>query len=151
MKWINAIGLVLQFVAFWLAAPELLGESALKRFRNGLETFLARLPMAIFIVVVLGFSFGFGGLGIWKGLKAAESGMEAGEMTRFYILLGVGMMVYFVFLIFSKKIMRWISEKFSKPLVQKLIQEDRMRKNSLIIGAILFTAGFLFQLAATLI
>lgn len=151
MKWINAIGLVLQFVAFWLAAPELLGESALRRFRNGLEAFLARLPMAFFLIIVLGFSFGFGGLGIWKGIKASQSGMEVGEMTRFYVLLGIGMAVYFVFLIFSKKVMRWISEKFSKPLVQKLIQEDRMRKNSLIIGAILFTVGFLFQLAATLI
>ena len=24
MKWVNAIGLLLQFIAFWLAAPELL-------------------------------------------------------------------------------------------------------------------------------
>lgn len=151
MKWINAVGLILQFAAFWLVAPELLGESALKRFKNGLETFLARLPMAIFMIIILVFSFGFGGLGIWKGMQAAEHGIEAGEITRFYVLLGVGMLIYFVFLIFSKRMVRWISEKFSKPLVQKLIQEDRMRKNALVIGAILFTTGFLFQLAAILI
>lgn len=150
MKWINAIGLTLQFLAFWLAAPELLGESTLLRFKNGLENFLAKLPMIVVMTIILIFALGMSGMGIIKGLKAAKEGISKTEISTFIISLSAVSVLYILFLVFFKRIKNYISEHYSTPLVKKLIQEEKMRKNSLVAGAVLFTLGFLIQIIATL-
>ncbi len=67
MKWFAIAGLIMQFVAFWLAAPELLGVDALKRFENGLVKLLSRLP---------GYTIGF--IGFATGVSLGVYGMMVG-------------------------------------------------------------------------
>ena len=47
MQWIDRVGLLLNFLAFCLAAPELLGEERLRAWRQQIE----RWSMAIVVLV----------------------------------------------------------------------------------------------------
>lgn len=148
MKWVNIAGLLLQFLAFWLAAPELLGEDTLKRFEKGLTKFIARMPVILFILVVTFYFSYFGIGGLLKGLKAADEGIEESEMVSFFISMGIGTLIYMIYIFSYKRINKWLELKVAEPLTDKLINNNQTRKNSLIAGAIFFTLGFLLQLTA---
>ena len=102
MKWLGILGLTFQFLAFWFAAPELLGESALQRFQSSLKKVLSVLPILIILTVVLGYGLSFSILGIVKGIEASEAGVEESELYTYYVTIGVSTLVYFVFLAFFK-------------------------------------------------
>ncbi len=72
MKWLNLLGLSLQFFAFWFAAPELLGPQTLARFEKGLISILAKVPTLLIALVATGAGFGMSLYGIRTGLNAAK-------------------------------------------------------------------------------
>ena len=146
MKWINAIGLILQFLSFWLAAPELLGEATLKRFEAGLRKFIALMPVIIITIIVLGYGLFFGITGILKGIKASKEGIADQEFYSFLIATIIATIFYFILMFRYKKILSWLDLKYAKPLTETLITNNQTRKNALIVGAIIFTTGFLMQL-----
>lgn len=146
MKWINALGLLLQFISFWFAAPELLGVNTLKRFEISLRKFVAALPLIILLCVVLIYAISLSALGILKGIKASEEGIAKNEMTEVYLIMGGCFLVYFVFLIFFKRIKNWLDLHLAQPLVSGLINNNKARSSALIVGAVLFTIGFLLQM-----
>lgn len=41
-------------------------------------------------------------------------------------------------------------KKYATPLIQKLILNGEVRKTALIVGAVLFTLGFIFQLISAI-
>ncbi len=146
MKWINALGLILQFLAFWFAAPELLGASTMARLEKGLTKFFSKLPL-IFILLLIGFYVGFYVIGAMvKGIKAGSEGIEKAEIMQFYIELGIASTLYFLLIAFYKKINAWLYNKMAVPLILRLIHENETRRIALFIGAILFSIGFLMQL-----
>lgn len=145
MKWLNALGLLLQFLAFWFAAPELLGAATLKRFESGLRRFIRRIPMLIGLCIILSYALYFGIQGFMKGLEASENGVQHSEIYSFYIQLGIAFIVYIVFMIFYKRIIQWMDLKLAQPLTEMLINNNQTRKISLIIGAVFFSIGFLLQ------
>lgn len=145
MKWLNALGLLLQFLSFWFAAPELLGTSALQRFEEALRKFLAIIPLLILMMVVFGYGIGFSIMGITKGLQAAETGMEPSEMYGYMAVLLFGTIVYFIFMYYYKAIKKWLDLNIAKPLSEKLVHNNETRSTALAIGAVLFTIGFLLQ------
>jgi len=151
MKWINASGLILQFLAFWFAAPELLGESTLKRFESGLRKFIGRIPILLFMLGVMAYAFLFAVIGFMKGLDAAKHGIEEAEMYRFFWVLGTASLLYFISILFYKRILSWLDRKLALPLTDKLIHNNHTRKLALLIGAVLFSLGFALQLFAVLI
>ncbi|MEZ4722839.1 MAG: hypothetical protein R2813_13280 [Flavobacteriales bacterium] len=140
---------MLQFSAFWFAAPELLGELTLKRFEHGLKKLVTMLPFILVISIVLLFGFGLGSYGIYMGLKGASGQLQEQEFTQYYILMGGSFLVYGVFMVFYKKIQNWIGNHVSNPLIERLINQSEIRKQALIIGAILFTLGFILQFTIT--
>lgn len=150
MKWINALGLIIQFISFWLAAPELLGRQTLERFENGLRKFVAALPVVIIGVFAIGYGLTFGIMGMLKGLKASETGVTNTEMSNYYIVLGICSVIYLIFMLFYKRIRSWLEINFAGPLTNALIRNNESRKNALVAGAVLFTVGFLMQLAVIL-
>ena len=48
MKWLNLLSVVLQFLAFWLVAPEFIGEEGLKKFEDLILKFVDQIPNDIF-------------------------------------------------------------------------------------------------------
>lgn len=151
MKWLNALGLLLQFLSFWFAAPELLGTSALKRFENALRKLLSLIPLLIVMIVIGGYGFSFCYIGITKGMQAAETGMEQGEIYQFYIVFIAATLAYFVFMFYYKRIRKWLDLKVALPLTEKLIHNNETRSTALIIGAVLFTIGFMLQFVLVLL
>lgn len=151
MKWVNAIGLLLQFIAFWLAAPELLGEPTLRRFEKGLKKFVTLLPMIIIWVVILGYGITSLILSLMKGLDAAKNGTTESDMNAFYIKLAVVSGLYFIFIAFYKRIKIGLETKLAQPLVEKLINNTETRKQALILGAVLFSVGFLLQFIVAIV
>lgn len=151
MKWVNAIGLLLQFIAFWLAAPELLGEPTLRRFEKGLKKLVTQLPIIIIWIVVLGYGITSISLSLIKGLDAAKNGITVESLTQFYILLGIFSFLYILFMVFYKRIKKGLETKLAQPLVEKLINNTETRKQALILGAVLFSVGFILQFVVVLI
>ena len=145
MKWVNALGLLLQFVSFWLAAPEILGDSGLKRMQNLIKNLISNMSVILLSLLVLSYALFFAINGVLKGMEASSSGITEGEMTRYYIVLAAAMLLYLFFMIRFKRIRNWIDVSIAAPLLDKYIHNDRLRRNSLISGALLFTIGFLMQ------
>ena len=144
IKWLNILGLVLQFIAFWLAAPELLGVEALKRFETGLVKIISQLPGLLF--GFLGFSLGMG-LGIY-GFYAGMQGNREKVFSSMYLMAGV-MAVYVLFMVFFyKRLQVYLQRNVAEPLIEKLINNNQTRKAALVLGALFFTVGFLAQLVA---
>lgn len=151
MRWVNAIGLLLQFVAFWLAAPELLGEPTLRRFEKGLKKLVTQLPIIIIWIVIIGFGVTSLVLSLMKGLDAARNGITENEMNTFYIKLAIVSGLYFIFIAFYKRIKKGLKTKLAQPLVEKLINNTETRKQFLILGAVLFSLGFMLQFIVAVI
>lgn len=145
MKWINAAGMLLQFLAFWFAAPELLGEKRLKSFEKGLKILIAYLPMIAIILVISVYGLAFGIGGIIKGIHASTEGIEASSLKSYYLVLSACTVLYLVFILFFKRIRHWLEAKIAIPISNKLINDQSVRRSALILGAILFTIGFLCQ------
>ena len=150
MKWLNAISLIIQFLSFWLAAPELVGDQFLKRFQNGLKTFISKLSIIIISVVIIGFSLGLSINGWIQGMSATEQGITGEEIRNYYIFTGVMMIIYFIFIFRLKQFRAWMERSVSGPLVDRIINDNNIRKNALILGAVLFTLGFIGQLIVIL-
>ncbi|MBK7030658.1 MAG: hypothetical protein IPH45_16265 [Bacteroidales bacterium] len=145
MKWINATGMLLQFLAFWFAAPELLGDTKLKAFEKGLKNLIAAIPMILLILIITIFSVSSAVSGILKGMNASREGVNSSELYSYYLILLFALILYFIFVFFYKRIHIWLVEHLAKPLSYKLINQQSTRKSALIVGAILFTIGFLCQ------
>lgn len=150
MKWINIIGLFLQFLSFWLAAPELLGADTLKRFEDGLIKVISKFPSVLLglLGLVLGAIMSF--YGIYQGIQASENNSPE-QYISFMIFILIFSALYIVYiLVFYKRIQKWIERIFAKPVIHQLITNNESRKLALITGAILFTLGFVLQFVALL-
>lgn len=146
MKWLNITGMVLQFLAFWFAAPELLGAETLRRFEKGLQKFIAKIPLFVTLAVMAAYGVTFLVMSLMKGIEGGKRGMEASEIISFYIILGTCTLVYFVFILFYKRINKWLDTKIAQPLTHRLIHSNETRRTALLTGALLFTTGFLLSL-----
>jgi hypothetical protein len=112
MKWLNAIGLILQFVSFWFAAPELLRAGTLKRFENGLRNLISKLPAL---------AIGLVGAGTGVGLRyGAMEGMQAAEQADYdfvptLIIIGSVSLSYFLYMIFlNKRLQRLLRSRWRR-------------------------------------
>lgn len=148
IKWINITGLVLQFLSFWFAAPELLGSQTLKRFESGLIRFLSRLPSYLLGLIGIFFGITMGVYGAYKGFDAQQN---PENITKTLVVLFSVSCIYIVYMIFYKKVQKWIERIFAKPLINNLITNNKSRQLALITGAVLFTIGFLCQFVVLLI
>jgi hypothetical protein len=51
--WVNRVGIVLEFLSFWLAAPEILGEERLRALERGAEKGMLLLPLVALTLIIL--------------------------------------------------------------------------------------------------
>jgi len=151
MKWLNALGMLFEFLSFWLAAPEILGNNGLNRLKHVLTMLITNLSVIVISLIVLGYGLGFTLTGIIQGLNASEFGATKAELIRYYLILFAGTALYFIFILRYRKIKAWIDTKIAVPLIENLINNDTLRKKSLVAGATLFTFGFLIQFIIILV
>jgi hypothetical protein len=132
---LNRVGLVLAFVSFWLAAPELIGEERLKAWEGRLASGLLKLPVALNGSIAI-ITFLLVGFFIWR---LAQSRSFSHSEPPFVLVVALDAM--FVFL--------WLSEKVLKKFVSIMATKSGVRQASLVLGAALFTASFLLQFLGT--
>lgn len=133
MKWINVLGMTLQFVSFWFAAPEILGEEKLKHYEEKLKHYISNLPTLL---------FGIPGIILIGTLLSSEN--DAGEIPApvIFIILAI---------VFRKKLQARFEAKLIKPFLDKLIESEDKRQNYLRIAAMLFTGGFILSVIAAIL
>ena len=159
MKWLNCLGIVLEYCSFWFAAPELLGEERLSALENSLEqvllaqikvvlprrTFWLRVANRIIWlrkkvfqlrVVSLGFALIVAVLLLVLVLMKGAA-MSPGR-SLVVLVAGLGLIAALV---------RLMEEGIPRVL-PRLADDSRMRQRCLIFGAILFTLAFVVQLRA---
>ena len=91
MKWLNILGMLLQFLSFWCAAPELLGEPTMRRLETGMTRFVARIPVILVFGGMLLYAIGMGIFGVVEGLRASRGESVPLDTTSYYVFVGVGM------------------------------------------------------------
>lgn len=128
IKIFTIIGLVLQFLAFWMAAPEILGADWLRKTEDLIRKMIRQFPQVILAV-----------LGMALGMMFYFS--KSSTIIFVLVLIIIGLM-----LIFYKKLEQVLDEKISKPLIEKLILNDAFRFTLLKFAALFFTLGFVIQL-----
>lgn len=151
MKWLNILGMVLQFLSFWCAAPELLGEATMKRLESGMTRFVARIPVIIVFGGMMAYALTIGLFGAFEGLSAGRGGEPLVGMWQYFLLLGALMVLYFAFMFFHKRILSLLERRLAQPLVHRLVENPDARRKALMLGAVLLTAGFLMQLIVAVV
>jgi uncharacterized SAM-binding protein YcdF (DUF218 family) len=81
-----------------------------------------------------------------KGIQASQEGIKQEAFINYFIVIGFCTLLYFVFIAFYKKIKRWLETSLAEPLVTQLIENSQARSSALVVGAILFSLGFILQL-----
>lgn len=128
IKIFTIIGLVLQFLAFWMAAPEILGADWLRKTEDLIRKMIRQFPQVILAV-----------LGMALGMMFYFS--KSSTIIFVLVIIIIGAM-----LIFYKKLEQVLDEKISKPLIEKLILNDAFRFTLLKFAALFFTLGFIIQI-----
>lgn len=145
---VNRIGMVLEFFSFWFAAPELLGEERLRRLRDSFGRGIKALPsltakilywiLVLSLPVILIVVF-------WRRVSAYVNWslrhplLE--EVTDLLLtVLAIAVEVY---------TFKFLSRYVAEPILTKLADNNRLRQHSLVLAAVLFVVGFIFQFTAT--
>ena len=147
LKWLNILGMVLQFLSFWCAAPELLGEATMKRLEVGMTRLVTRLPVIIVFGSMLLYATATAGFGVYDGITAGRGEEPVIDINHYLVVLGLLMAIYVVFLFTYKRILAFLEQRLAQPLVHRLVASADARRNALVLGAVLLTVGFLMQLA----
>jgi hypothetical protein len=151
MKWLNILGMVLQFLSFWCAAPELLGEATMRRLENGMTRFVARIPVILVFGAMMCYAVAAGLFGVYEGITASRGEQPVVDPRYYFLFIGVVMVVYLIFMVFYKKVLAYLERTLAQPLVHRLVSSPDARRKALVLGAILLTTGFLMQLVVAIV
>ncbi|WP_312557350.1 hypothetical protein [Empedobacter brevis] len=132
IKIFTSLGLVLQFLAFWMAAPEILGVNWLRKTEGLIRKMISQLPQLILAV-----------LGVVLGVMFYHSMRSIFAFVVVIIFIGILLLLY-------KKLGQVLDERISKPLIKKLILNDTFRFTLLKFAALFFTLGFIIQITLVL-
>jgi len=158
---LNRVGMVLGFVSFWLAAPEIIGEEKLRAW----EASLVEKPLKHVIggleftkpiigVFMCGGVFVFLGLMFWTTLRdfnwhtlttgdtTSTPGIKTAEKYA-YNAFGIGLAAF----VLGHLI--WGTQELIAKLLISLANDARFRRRSLTVGACLFILSFIMQFAST--
>ena len=147
----NRVGLILNFLSFWFIAPEILGEERLRRIDRWFESVVKGIVettgcLTTFIgMVVLG-SIGYGLL--FYGLVSNPPSIMEGcvEIVAIFIIV-----VIIAALVEGglKKLYQRVTS-FAELALRRLADNSKTRQRSMILGAVIFVVGTIFQLLGTL-
>jgi hypothetical protein len=152
-EWTERIAMVLEFLSFWFAAPELLGKAILKEWENRLKSGIAAIPKIFVyiatIVWILLWLFTvlcvlrYADLNLpresgkrwvdehWLASRALFGGVTGGFFLALYFL--------------RARVRRFAVEKVVKPLLHKFADDSRARQRALALGAALFVTAFILK------
>ena len=99
IKTLTILGLVLQFLAFWMAAPEILGADWLRKTEDLIRKMIRQIPQLILAV-----------FGMFMGMMFYHS------ISSLIVFISVLIIIGFM-LLFYKKLEQILDDKISRPLI----------------------------------
>lgn len=151
LQWLNILGMVLQFLSFWCAAPELMGDATMQRLETTMTRFVARIPVILVFGGMMTYTLVVAGFGIYEGVSAGHGGTAVMDMGNYALMLGAACAAYLLFMLLHERILRYLEERLAQPLVRHMVTNADARRNGLLLGAILLTTGFLMQLVVAVV
>jgi hypothetical protein len=161
--WLSRVGMLLEFLSFWLVAPEILGIERLKRWENDLETWLKNKDLsnhlkliglvATYIVVIGWVIF----LAIW-GFSLLMSGIDFQHpnLMPSLIYLATSLLVALLVRLFvagllelTQPIGKRLIQSVTSPILRALEDDTKISRRSLMLGAGLYILSFLLQFWTT--
>jgi putative flippase GtrA len=131
--WADRIGLLLQFLAFWFVAPELMGRVRLEHMKLATERLFQALVMLPVGVALIG---GVDALVLWRVDEDLHSMVRAGAVA-------VALMAGMAWMYFAMR------RRTFRKIIQRLEDDDAFRGMLAKTGAGCFTIGFVLQFLAT--
>lgn len=126
-------GIFLQFISFWLLAPEILGANRMRALGNRLTAFFSTSIFTFFTLGVIGIA--------WT--------MAFREGIHWFHRLGLALLFSSVVLIPKVLLYKRLKSVWIPALVKHLSDDETFRRGLLIIGGALFSLACLLQLVAT--
>lgn len=129
---------VLEFLSFWMLAPELLGEKRMQQLEKGFLKLEPAMPGILF--GLMGFAF---------GKSMAKLAKVFGE-EEWWLYTVIGIMVVYLALMFFylKDLAQFIANRIFRPFFQHLSESGAFRTQLLKMGALLFTVSFGMKMLA---
>jgi hypothetical protein len=141
------IGLACDFLAFFLAAPEILGESRIRKIQNNLRTILIFFSFGFFIISIISTiaMFLFWIVIPTSNIVATATALSlvtgyrfsTTELTISYLLFSGGCAFF-----------SWISTRMMK-ISEHLSTNANFRRQSLNLGILIFVVGAIAQFIGT--
>lgn len=130
--------MLLQYVAFFFAVPELLGDSRLKLLNKWITNIVFYIPK-ITIAVLSTF------VGILMGIWGSYIGVNNNYLyvKLFYSVVILSVVLVIILSIFQKKIIAFLNNRIAIPLATKLTENSDYRLAALKYAALLYSLGLL--------
>ena len=131
--WFDRCGIVIQFFAFWLIAPEFIGGANMNKFGKSLAQFLSTTGFVLLSsgVLVLAWSLAF------------LDGLHWFHRASIALLIS-SIVIVPKLLLYRKFHQLWLPK-----LLDHLSRDEHFRRVLALIGCALFTLGTIFQLLGT--
>jgi hypothetical protein len=129
---------VLEFLSFWMLAPELLGEKRMQQLEKGFLKLEPAMPGLL-----------FGLMGFVVGKTMARLGNHFGD-NSWWLYAVVGFMVLYLAMMFFylKSIAQFVATRIFRPFFQRLSDSSVFRSQLLKTGALLFSLSFGMKMLA---
>jgi hypothetical protein len=154
VKALNLLGIVLEFLSFWFAAPEILGERRLRAIERRLEKGIEKSPLTLLwvaMVAALALMWVVTMAMCWVTLRLMLVGMTPVDVLANVLAVVVMALLPMCVLSAALTVAIKLQEKVVPPLLRVLADDERIRQRSLVVGAVLFMIAFLCQFTAALL
>jgi len=115
--------MLMQYLAFWFAIPELLGPTRLQAFNNILRKAIYYFPkIAIGLFCTL--------LGLLMAIWGAQENAE--DIRPFFLtMVGATFIIAIVLTIFQKRIVAYLERRLGEPILERLKSDSDYRMRAL--------------------
>ncbi len=131
--WLDRVGLLAQFISFWLIAPEFIGSERMQKLGKAMAIFLSK---SLFLVIT-------------AGILVLAWSLTFREGIHWFHRASLALLFSSVVLIPKILFYRQFKKVWLPKLISHLTSDDEFRKGLFIVGGGLFTLGTMLQIIAT--
>lgn len=131
--WFDRVGLLAQFLSFWLIAPEFIGPERMQRLGRMMAQFLSTTLFLTLSVGVIALAW----------MLAFREGIHWFHRVSLALLFSALVLLPKLFLY------RHFKKVWLPSLIDHLTSDENFRKGLFMVGGVLFTLGTILQLLGT--
>lgn len=132
-EWLDRIGLLAQFVSFWLIAPEFIGAAKMQKLGKSVAQFLSTTLFLLITAGIVGLAWSL----------AFREGIHWFHRASLALLFSSIVLIPKLFLF------RQFRKVWLPSLINHLSSDETFRKGLFMVGGGLFTLGTILQIVAT--